>query len=163
MFLKPLIEDLFPIKGRLRIREDNTTRLHFRSKRLASYFLSMGLPLGKKSDASIPARVTGTHSITAFIRGFYHAEGSIYHRYSKRYPYHARKYGNLLVIQFRCKLRTLMLQIHQAVKGLGIIPTRLTEKEGVYTFRITNQTQIKKFLRVVRPRYKKSPRKKGKE
>jgi hypothetical protein len=100
----------------------------------------MRLPLGKKKDASIPPDVRGDRLSTAFIRGFYHAEGSIYHRYSKRYPYHARKYGDFLVIQFRCKLRTLMLQLHRAVIGLGIVPTRIGEKEGVYTCRLTSQT-----------------------
>ena len=158
-FLKPLIEGLFPIKGRLRIRRDNTIRLHFRSKRLAQYFLSLGLPLGKKRDASIPNQVKGRELVKSFIRGFYHAEGSIYFRYSKQYPYHARMYDNLLVVQFRCKLRTLMMQLREAVIGLGIVPTRMGEKDGVYTFRLTNQVQIQKFLQVVQPRYKKSPKK----
>jgi intein/homing endonuclease len=157
-FSKQLVETLFPIKGRLRIRDDNTVRLHFRSKRLALYFLSMGLPLGKKRDASMPLCVRRGHLVASFIGGFYHAEGSIYFRYSKRYPYHARKYGNLLIIQFRCKLRTLMSQLHRGVIELGITPTRIGERDGVYTFRITKQDQISKFLKVVRPRYKTKPR-----
>jgi intein/homing endonuclease len=157
-FLQPQIENRFPIKGRLRVRNDNTIRLHFTSKRLAEFFLSMGIPLGKKKDASIPLCLRRRDLVTAFVRGFYHAEGSIYFRYSKRYPYHAKHYGNLLVIQLRCKLRTLMLQIHQAVIGLGLKPTRLGSKDGVYTFRFTDQTQIQKFLEVIGPRYKRSPR-----
>lgn len=91
-FLKLQIERLFPIRGRLRMRDDNTIRLHFRSKRLAMYFLSMGIPLGKKKDASIPLCVRTRPLMTAFLRGFYYAEGSIYYRYSKRYPYHAKHY-----------------------------------------------------------------------
>ena len=157
-FLKPLIEGRFPIKGQLRIRDDNTVRLHFRSKRLAVYFLSMGLPLGKKRDASIPPCIRGRSLITAFVRGFYHAEGSIYFRYSKKYAYHARKYDYLQVVQFRCKLRTLMRQLHAAVKDLGIKPTRLSEKEGVYTFRIASQIEIRRFLQLVSPVYKNSPK-----
>jgi len=156
--LKPQIEHRFPIKGRLRVRNDNTIRLHFRSKRLAEFFLSMGIPLGKKKDASIPLCLRRRSLVTAFVRGFYHAEGSIYYRYSKRYRYHAKHYSNLLVVQLRCKLRTLMLQIHTAVIGLGLKPTRLETKDGVYTFRFTDQTQIRRFLEVIGPRYKKSPR-----
>jgi hypothetical protein len=157
-FLKPVVEGLFPVKGRLLVRDDNTVRLHFRSKRLAMYFLSLGLPLGKKKDASIPLRVTGRRLLVAFIRGFYHAEGSIYRRYSKKYPYHSRKYDRYQVVQFRCTLRTLMMQLHNGIKALGIVPTRLSEKGGVYTFRITNQAEIRKFMHIIRPRYKKSPK-----
>jgi len=157
-FLKPLIEQLFPIRGRIIVRGDNTVRLHFRSKRLASYFLSMGIPLGKKRDASIPPCIRTRPLVIAFLRGFYHAKGSIYYRYSKQYPYHAKLYGDLLVIQFRCKLRTLMLQAHRAVIKLGLKPTRMGIKDGVYTFRFTDQTQIRRFLRVVKPRYKTSPK-----
>ena len=157
-FLKPQIERVFPIKGRLRIRDDRTIRLHFRSKRLAMYFLSKGIPLGKKKDASIPLCVRTRPLMTAFVRGFYHAEGSIYYRYSKRYPYHAKHYRNLLVVQIRCKLKTLMMQMHRAVIGLGLKPTRLGEKDGVYTFRFTSQIQIQGFLNVIRPTYKTSPK-----
>ena len=138
-FLKHLVEELFPIKGQLRIRDDHSVRLHFRSKRLATYFRSIGLPLGKKKDASIPLVTREKRGlIVAFVRGFYHAEGSIYRRYSRKYPYHARKYGNLLVVQFRCKLKTLMFQLHKEIKRLGIRPTRLTESKGAYTFRLTD-------------------------
>jgi hypothetical protein len=157
-FLKPLIEGLFPLKGQLRIRDDNTVRLHFRSKRLAIYFLSLGLPLGRKKDASIPSCIRGRELTVAFIRGFYHAEGSIYFRYSKQYAYHARRYDYLKVVQFRCKLKTLMRQLYAAIKGLNIIPTRLSAKDGVYTFRITDQVQIRTFLQLVAPRYKKRPK-----
>jgi len=157
-FLKSKIERLFPIRGRLRLRDDNTVRLHFRSKRLAAYFLSIGIPLGKKRDASIPLCLRTRPLMTALIRGFYHAEGSIYHRYSKQYPYHAKHYCNLLVVQFRCKLRTLMRQLHAAVIALGLRPTRLGSRDGVYTFRFTDQIQIRRFLQVVKPRYKTRPR-----
>lgn len=157
-FLKALIERLFPIRGRLRMRNDNTIRLHFRSKRLAMYFLSMGIPLGKKRDAAIPLCIRTKPLLTAFIRGFYHAEGSVYHRYSKKYPYHVRHYSNLIVVQFRCKLRTLMIQIHRAVIELGLEPTRLAAKDGVFTFRLTNQIQIRRFMQIVKPRYKTNPK-----
>ena len=157
-FLKPLVEDRFPIKGQLRVRDDHAVRLHFRSKRLAFYFLSMGIPLGKKRDASIPSCIRGRPLVVSFIRGFYHAEGSVYRRYSKRYPYHAKHYHDLLVVQLRCKLKTLMSQIHRAVINLGLKPARLRWKDGVYTFRFTDQKEIQRFFRVVGPRYKTSPR-----
>jgi len=157
-FLKPVVEGRFPVKGRLWVRDDNMVRLHFRSKRLSAHLLSLGLPLGKKKDASIPPSVIGNRLIIPFIRGFYHAEGSIYYRYSKRYSHHAKHYNNLLVIQFRCKLKTLMLQLHHAVERLGFGPTRVGEADGVYTFRLANQQQIRRFIQVVRPRYKAAPK-----
>lgn len=157
-FLKPQVEDLFPLRGRLRVRNDNTVRLHFRSKRLAAYFLSMGIPLGRKKDASIPSCISTRPLMIAFIRGFYHAEGSIYFRYSRRYRYHAKHYSNLVVVQFRCKLMTLMLHLHRAIIEKGLKPTRLGRRDGVYTFRLTDQGQIRRFMEVVRPRFKTSPR-----
>lgn len=73
------------------------------------------------------------------------------------YNRHRKVYSNLLVIQIRMKLRTLMNQIHAEIVKLGILPNKLTEKEGVYTLRITSQDEIKKFLEVIRPKYKLLP------
>ena len=153
-FLKPVIEARFPIKGRLLSRGDNTTRLHFRSVRLARYFLSLGVPLGKKIDASIPKAIVERGYFLAFVRGFYHAEGSVYRRYSRPYANHARTYDNELVVQFRCKLKTLMLEMHTGLIESGLNPTRLTMKDGVCTFRFTHQSQIERFVKMVGPRYK---------
>lgn len=130
-FIKPVIENRFPVKGRLLLRGDNTVRLHFRSVKLARYLLSLGIPLGKKRNASIPLAVTRGGQFIPFIRGFYHAEGSIYRRYSKQYPGHARVYNHLLVLQFRCKLRTLMFGAYDGLIELGLRPTKMGKKDGV--------------------------------
>jgi hypothetical protein len=155
-FVKRTIERNFPLKGRLILRGDNTVRLHYISTRLASFLLSIGLPLGKKIDARIPKFVIRAGQIVPFVRGFYHAEGSLYRRYSKRYAGHARIYGDLKVVQFRCKLKTLMLELRSFLLHLGLGPNRMREKDGVYTFRITNQARIRLFFRLVEPRYKTS-------
>ncbi len=156
-FVKCVIEDHFPIKGRLLSRNDNTVRLHFRSKRLAMYLSSIGLPIGKKTDAAIPAIVRSNRQLVPFVRGFYHAEGSVYRRYSKQYRGHARMYNHLLVVQFRAKLKTLMSELHQVLTKLEIRPTKISESEGVYTFRLTDQSQIAKFFDLVRLKYKTCP------
>ena len=156
-FLKPALERRFSVHGRLWLRDDGTVRLHFKSVRMASYLLSLNVPLGKRSDAALPLGISGNNNLLiSFIRGLYHAEGSYYHRYSKKYGGHKRVYHQEMVIQVRMKLRTLMKQVHDALKSLGLFPTRLTAKAGVFTFRITDQHEIEKFFRLIRPRLKTS-------
>ncbi len=66
-------------------------------------------------------------------------------------------YRNLLVIQIRMKLKTLTTRIHEEIVKLGITPDRLTEKDGVYTLRVTSQREIRRFLQTIQPRYKLLP------
>ena len=153
-FIKPTIESTFSISGHLYLRNDNTTRYHIFSKPLAKYLLGLGIPVGRKKDAAIPAAVLEQGQVIPFVRGIYHAEGSLYRRYSKRYNTHVRVYSNLLVIQIRMKLMTLMTQIRSELIKLGISPNRLTDKDGVYTLRITAQKEIVRFTEIVQPKYK---------
>ncbi|MDA4127973.1 MAG: hypothetical protein OK422_00680 [Thaumarchaeota archaeon] len=97
-FVKPTLESEFGIRGHLYLRKDNTTRYHVYCKELVSYLAGLGIPVGKKKDAAIPATIL-EHGLTIpFIRGFYHAEGSLYRRYSKAYNRHVKIYDNLGVI-----------------------------------------------------------------
>jgi len=157
-FVKPTMESSFGVRGHLYLRNDNTTRYHLFGKKLADQLIELGIPVGKKRDACIPTAVKDCGQVVPFIRGIYHAEGSIYRRYSKRYNTHVRVYDNLLTIQIRMKLRTLMFEICEELNNRGILTNRLTEKDGVYTLRITNQSMIRGFLDAVRPKYKTSPR-----
>jgi intein/homing endonuclease len=154
-FVKRTIERHFPLKGQLILRGDNTVRLHYRSTRLASFLLSIGVPLGRKTDARIPEFVSRAGQDIAFVRGFYQAEGSLYRRYSRKYAGHRRIYSNLMVLQFRCKLKTLMGELRDVLLKLGLKPNRIGERDGVYTFRLTDQTEIQRFFKLVKPRYKK--------
>ena len=156
-FVKPTLESFFSVRCHLYLRSDNTTRLHICSKKMVTFLESLGLPIGKKIDASIPELILRQGLVIPFIRGLYHAEGSIYRRYSKKYNTHAKVYDNLLVIQIRMKLRTLMHQLAEELAKLEIRATRLTEKDGVYTLRITSQEQITKFLAIIQPKYKLVP------
>lgn len=153
-FIKPALESAFSVKGYLYLRRDNTTRYHIYSIQFASYLAAMGIPIGKKVDASIPQPILDQGLAVPFIRGVYHAEGSLYRRYTKAYNRQTRVYSNLLVIQIRMKLMTLMNQVRTELLNLGISPNRLTEKDGVYTLRITAQEEIARFLEIVKPRYK---------
>ena len=122
-----------------------------------NFFESLGIPIGKKIDATIPMQIIDQGLVVPFIRGIYHAEGSIYRRYSKMYNSHPKVYSNLLVIQIRMKLKTLMTQIWTQLVGLGIATNRLTSTDGVYTLRMTDQNEIKRFLETIQPRYKSRP------
>jgi hypothetical protein len=157
-FVKPTIESTFGVAGRLYLRNDNTTRYVINNKELVTYFMSLGIPVGKKRDASIPRSVLDQGQSIPCIRGVYHAEGSIYRRYSKPYNTHIKVYDNLLVVQIRMKLMTLMSQIHSELTNLGIRCNRLTNSKGVYTLRVTAQEEIVKFLQTIKPKFKLQPR-----
>jgi intein/homing endonuclease len=152
------LETTFNVRGSLYIRSDNTTRYHIFGRKLAASPVQPGIPIGRKWDASIPRTVIESGQVIPFIRGIYHAEGSICQRYSKRYNRHPRIYTNLLTIQIRMKLPTLMNQLQEELEKLDITTNRLTCKEGAFTLRITSRAMIGRFLDTIRPRYKTSPR-----
>jgi intein/homing endonuclease len=156
-FIKPTLERNCGVSGRLFLRNDNTTRYHISGLKLAAELIRLGIPVGKKRDASIPSCVLEGGQVIPFIRGIYHAEGSIYRRYSKRYNRHAKVYDNLLTIQIRMKLSTLMHQLREELTKLGISCNRLIDRDGVYTLRITSQLMVRKFLEIIQPRYKTMP------
>ena len=155
--VKPTIESTFGVEGRLFIRNDGTTRYHIYGRKLAYYLIEIGITVGKKRDASIPRIVYENGLVIPFIRGIYHAEGSIYRRYSRPYNRQIKTYDNLLSLQIRMKLGTLMRQVHDELVKLGIVVNRLTAKDGVFTLRITTQLMIRKFFEIIQPRYKTTP------
>ena len=157
-FVQPTFLTEFGVRGSLFLRKDGTTRYHLRGKKLAEALLALGLPLGKKHDACIPPAVIQSNQVVPFIRGLYHAEGSVYRRYSKMYNTMKKVYDNLLVVQVRMKLPTLMEQLNEQILKLGITTNRLVAKDGVYTLRITDQNMIRKFFEIISPRYKASPK-----
>lgn len=157
-FVKPTLESSLGVTGRLYVRtSDNTTRYVVYSKPLVDYFASLGLPLGKKHDASIPRIIFDQGQVIPCIRGVYHAEGSIYRRYSKAYKGHARVYDALQTLQIRTKLKTLMGQVADELARLEIVCNRLTDADGVYTLRVTKQSEIAKFMSLIQPRLKTIP------
>ncbi len=156
--IQPTCRTEFGVAGSLYLRKDGTTRYHISGRKVATALLSLGIPLGKKHDACIPPVVIESGKVVEFIRGLYHAEGSIYRRYSKMYNRMKRIYDNLLVVQIRMKLPTLMRQVNEELLKLGIMTNRLGSRDGVYTLRITSQAMIRKFFEIIRPRYKTTPK-----
>lgn len=157
-FVKPTLERRFQLRGQLQLRSYRTVRLHFRSGRIVQYFSCLGVPVGKKHDATIPiAILQDLRLLKSFIRGLYHAEGSFYRRYSKMYKGHSKIYSHLMVVQFRTKLHTLMIQVHDSLQRLRIRTTKLSGSNGVFTFRLTDQKEIAKFFTEVKPRFKCTP------
>ena len=75
---QPTCRTEFGVMGSLYLRKDGTTRYHIGGRKVATALLSLGIPLGKKHDACIPPAVIGSGKVDEFIRGLYHAEGSIY-------------------------------------------------------------------------------------
>ncbi len=158
-FVKPTFESALGVMGRLYLREsDHTTRYVIYNKEVLQYLLALGLPVGKKHGASIPPAIFERGLVIPCIRGFYHAEGSIYRRYSKAYRGHPKIYDNLLTLQIRAKLKTLMSQVAEELSRLQIVRNRLTARDGVYTIRITGQGEIAKLFTTIQPRLKVLPR-----
>ncbi|MDG7008170.1 MAG: hypothetical protein JRN06_07990 [Nitrososphaerota archaeon] len=52
-FVKPTIDRAFSLSSHLYLRSDNTA-LVVGSKKLVAFLIGLGLPVGKKTDASIP-------------------------------------------------------------------------------------------------------------
>ena len=159
-FLQPTMRREFRVEGYIRLRpDDNTVRYFVQCRGLNRFLDSMCIPIGRRRDAAIPDEVLRDQELRIrFVRGFYHAEGSVYRRYSRKYSSHSRVYSHLLCIQIRTKLATLMRQLHAVVNELGIHTTRLVDSNGVFTFRITSQIEIQKFFRMIGPRLKTTPR-----
>jgi len=111
--IQPTCRTEFGVAGNSYLTKDGTTRYHISGRKIATALLSLGIPLGKKRDACIPPAVIQSGMVVEFIRGLYHAEGSIYRRYSKMYNRMKRVYDNLLVVQIRMKLPTLMRQVNE--------------------------------------------------
>jgi len=156
--VQPTFINEFGVVGSLHLRKDGTTRYHIYGESVARALLGFGVPLGRKHDACIPPAVVESGQVIPFIRGLYHAEGSVYRSYSKTYDRMKKIYDNLLVIQIRMKLPTLMHQLEKELPKLGIVPNRLSSKDGVYTLRITDQGMIRKFFEIIRSRFKTSPK-----
>jgi hypothetical protein len=157
-FIQPTYKTEFGVAGSLYFRKDGTTRYHVFGEKIARALLALGIPLGRKHNACIPPAVLESGQVIAFIRGLYHAEGSICRRYSRMYNRMKKVYDNLLVIQIRMKLPTLMRQINEQLLKLGIATNKLGSKDGVYTLRITDQAMVRKFFEIIRPRYKTAPK-----
>jgi intein/homing endonuclease len=153
-----MIDSTFKLNGHLYLRKDNMTHFHVCSKKLVEFLASLVIPIGKKTDASIPNAIIRQRLTIPLIRGIYRAEGSIYRRYSKKYKGLTKVYSNLPLIQFRMKLETPVSQIQEELVSLGIVPSRLVEKDGVFTFRTTAQKEIERFFETIKPRYKLHPR-----
>lgn len=54
LIIQPIFIKEFGTKGQLYLRKDGSTRYHIRSKRIFTFFGSIGIPIGKKKRFRIP-------------------------------------------------------------------------------------------------------------
>ncbi len=152
----PTIRKNFGIKGYLRLRkDDNTTRYAISSKRVFEYFKKFKIPIGKKGPfLKIPKEILQKRNLKiACIRGIFDTDGTIYSRYSKAYSNHPKKY-DYGVIQFTSISRPLITQIHGTLKSIGIKPYKISVRQRSFATGITDQKEIIKFFRTIKPNNK---------
>ncbi len=67
-YIQPTFEKSFGVSGYLYHRKDNTTRYFVYGSRVATELVLIGIPIGKKHDASIPQCVLESGKTIPFIR-----------------------------------------------------------------------------------------------
>ncbi|MFH1545138.1 MAG: hypothetical protein ABIE23_03570 [archaeon] len=151
-FVRPVFIKFFGTKGRLFIRkDDNSTRFHVINKPVFEFFHSMGLPSGKKpSYLKIPNKIMKKQCLSlACVRGIWNTDGSIYRRFTKRYPSQKKFYGNYLVMQLKMNTKPLLTQVKKILNVADIGTTSITKENKAFVLRITKQTSISRYLTTI--------------
>ncbi|MBN2067409.1 MAG: hypothetical protein JW744_03000 [Candidatus Diapherotrites archaeon] len=148
--LQPIICNAFGVKGRLFFR-GNSTRFHIKSKKVFNFFAGLGFMVGKKGQTlSIPEVFLERDELAlAVVRGLWNTDGSIYRRYNKMYPGHARLYNKALVMQLKMNSNKLLLQVKEILAVAGIKTSSITKEKKAFSLHIGSQDAIKKYLKLI--------------
>jgi len=149
--LRPLIKISFNTQGYLQERPSfNCIRLVLGSG-VFDFFKSLGLPVGKKENLSIPPKIMQNPLFAVpCVRGIFDTDGTIYRRYSKAYQGHGRIYDHL-VIQIKMKAPIVIKQIKSILERQGIKSNKIIFDRDYPVLRITSQSHINKFFEIVSP------------
>ncbi len=153
-FLQPTLQKNFGTKGRLFTRK-NSTRFHIVNKKVFEFFSTLGIPTGKKgTQLKIPEKLLKKEkNAKATIRGIMNTDGSVYRRYKKKYNKHPKVYKHL-VIQLKLISKKVVKQVKEQLEKQGIKCTKITKiknppHKNAFVLRITNQIEIKKYLKKI--------------
>ncbi|MFQ6020477.1 MAG: LAGLIDADG family homing endonuclease [Candidatus Aenigmatarchaeota archaeon] len=147
--LQPIVIRNFGIKGHIKHRrDDDTVRYVIKSKKLATFFVRLEIPVGKKAEiCKIPSEVICDIDLSiACIRGIFNSDGSIYRRYNKRYKNTPEDYYKYAVVQFKMKSKDLIKQIKDVLNSLHIRTTKISRNCNSWVLRITHQKSIDIFF-----------------
>lgn len=155
-FLQPTLQEKFGIPGNIYHRKDNDTVCYWiTTGDVISWFVNLGLPVGPKIDkVAIPDAVMHeTGLAAACIRGVFNTDGCVYRRYSKQYKSHTRPYLNHAVVEFKIRSERLIRQIKDVLTALDIKTTVVSKnKIDAWVVRITSQSDVAKFMDIIKPR-----------
>ncbi len=137
--VRPLFLDVFDLELTSRYRQDeNTMDLYRHSKRVALTLHSWGMPLGLKKLEDQRPKLKVVPS--AFIRGVFDTDGSVY-----------RKYGPYAQIQFKTVSNSLMFFIREHLTELCFHPTQIRPDETKHRFLLCRQSEVERFFRIMLP------------
>ena len=148
-FIIPAFSNNFGMKGRLLQRKgEHATRYHMKSRKVFSYFQSLGLPIGKKPDnLKIPEIMLANKEFAlACVKGIWDTDGCIYQRYKRQYSYHPKHYSHHLVLQLKMKAKPLLSQVKMILAAEGINSNAIRREKSAAVLRITDQKSIHLFL-----------------
>lgn len=149
--IAPVFDELFSIKPSLRVmQKTGVYGFQVWSDDLVKFKCSLGLPLGKKTDFSIPHFIL-RHTITkrAFVRGFFDTDGCLYIQNKRGKPYPRVEMGSIS--------ERLMKQLSTVLLSLGFKPTLFREdrsRQGWHDFwriRINGLEQTMKWFHDIEP------------
>jgi len=135
----PLFVQEFGAQMKVRYRpNEKTMDIYVYSKKIASILNSWGMPLGLKNAGKLQPTVE--LSKPDFVRGLFDTDGSVY-----------RKYGKYKQIQFKGSSKTLMNYTFDALRVLGLNPSKLCQDEMRYRFYLCRQNDVERFFGLVSP------------
>jgi hypothetical protein len=134
IYLKKLIEKLFSASpGIWTVKDSNTIRCYFYSKRISSFLTNLGFPVGKKKDLSIPLFFNKEKLIAYCIRGLFDTDGSL-----SGHP------NAKIMIHLSITDSKLKNSIDDSLKKFGI-KTSLSSK-SIYIY---GKERVSKFIKVI--------------
>ena len=147
-----LIKECFNISGKIKVyryKNKVDTRLVINSIKLANFLKNLGLTI-KSRDKEVPKEIMASTDteVSAFLRGFFDAEGTIYMKKSKRSKHYWKR-----VITFSVSSKKLAEQIKYLLLRLGIlssIPMEYRNKWGrTWTVNISDNESIINFSKYI--------------
>lgn len=147
--MNPIFQKEFGKSGRLYKRKNTKCLLFWvGNKKAIDFFIRLGFPIGKKSkNLKVMPLINGdTNLMKACIRGIFNTDGSIYRRYSRKYPGHSKVYANYAVIQFKMKSSVLLEQVRSLFRSMNFKPNKISKVNDVHVLRLTSQGDIHRFM-----------------
>jgi len=137
--VRPLFAKVFGTDLKARYRKaENTMDLYVYSKKVASRFQELGMPIGLKNIDELRPKTELNEK--AFVRGLFDTDGCVY-----------RKYGRYMQIQFKNASASLMEYVRESIDRMGFHPTLIQQDETRYKFYLCRQKEVDVFFKMIAP------------